>query len=117
MESATPILHPPRGRPAAQLSLPGLEAAPPRRRRPLSHVARRSGQRTARRQAGRQAERVVASLRADGPQTDHELAAALGLALASVNSIRGALVKAGRVAAVDVVPGPYGALRSRWGLR
>lgn len=113
--SPRPVLdEPARG----QLALPGLAAAPPRRPRlrAPAHRARASGLTRARR-TGRQAQRVIAFLRAHGPQTDHQLADGLSLPLASVNSLRNALVKAGRVGVVDVVPGPFGALRTRWGLR
>jgi hypothetical protein len=99
------------------MALPGFTPAAPRRRVSLSQRARRSGQRAGRRQAGRQATRVLDFLRAHGPATDQQISHALDLALASVNSVRNALVKAGRVTAVDLVPGPFGARRSRWGLR
>jgi hypothetical protein len=97
-----------------QPPLPGLELHAPRRPRPLPQIARASGHVAACRQAGRQRDRLLACLRRDGPCTDQQLAERLGLALASVNSARNQLVKAGAVRAVDVVRGPHRAWRTRW---
>ena len=119
------ILHQSPARPrngAGQLSLPGLNrdvSRPPASRpaQPLSRVARATGYDRARRRSGHQASRLLAFLRAHGPQTDHDCAAGLELPLASVNALRNGLVKRGLVVAVDHRPGPYGPLRTRWGLR
>jgi predicted ArsR family transcriptional regulator len=80
-------------------------------------LARRSGLEASRPHIGRQAARVLELLAARGPLTDHQLADALGLPLASINSTRHMLVKRGLVMAVDHVLGVGSALRTRWGLR
>ena len=119
MES--PILHqsPTRQRDrAVQCLLPGFDdhqPRPPRRR--LSRVTRATGYQTAQRQLGQHATRLIAYLRAHGPATDHDCSAGLALPLASINSLRNGLIKRGVVVAVDIVPGPYRARRTRWGLR
>ena len=89
-------------------------AETPRR---LSRLARATGFEVARRHAGRQAQKVLSFLRTHGAATDHQLSEQLGIALASINSTRGGLVKRGIVVAADVVPGPHGALRTRWRVR
>jgi hypothetical protein len=88
----------------------------PRRRRQLSREARASGHRLAQQHADRQANLVIAHLQSHGPCTDHELADALGLPLASINSTRNALMRCHRVIAFDIVQGARGAWRTRWHL-
>ncbi len=88
----------------------------PVNRRRLPVIARASGQLVAQEYRGRQVDRLLAYLKAHGPASDHEIAAALGIELASINSARNHLVKDQLVEAVDLVPGPRGALRTRWGL-
>jgi hypothetical protein len=97
---------------AAQVS----STRPANRRHRLPILARADGQRVAQASAGRQADRVFAYLKAHGPACDHELAAALGIELSSINSTRNHLMKRQLVEPVDLVRGPRGALRTRWGL-
>ena len=119
-EMEKPILHPSPRRPqdaTAQLPLPGLDPDRKSRPRRLSRVARASGYRTARARISAQAARLIVYLQAHGPATDHACSLGLGLPLASINSIRNGLVQRGLVVAVDTVPGPCGASRTRWRVR
>lgn len=93
-----------------------IRQSPVPRRRRLPVLARESGHRVVREHAGRQAERVLEYLRVNGPATDHQIAAHLGIALASVNSTRYGLVERHLVREVDLVEGEFGALRTRWGV-
>ena len=111
---------------AGQLSLPGLdpEVPPdkftyqtPRPPQALSHVARATGYHRARPRVQHHATRLLDFLRAHGPATDHECSAGLDLPLASINGARNRLVRDGLVVAVDHRRGPFGVLRTRWGLR
>ena len=82
----------------------------------LPHKASASGLRLARRREPGRQHQALAYLRRHGAATDHELAEALGLPLASVNSLRHGLVRRGLVAAYGLERGPCGALRTRWRL-
>jgi hypothetical protein len=88
----------------------------PVRERSLSARSRRSGLEASRPHAGRQAQTVLRLLAELGPCTDHTLAAAAGLALASAGRARFALVARGDVRAFDRVEGRAGASRTRWTL-
>ena len=90
--------------------------AQPTRPRPLSEVARSTGLEASRPHIGRQAARVLQFLASAGPMTDHAIADALGLPLASINSTRHMLVKRRLVMAVDHALGVGSARRTRWGL-
>jgi hypothetical protein len=87
-----------------------------RRRVHLPQEARASGRRTSEPRAGSQRARVVMFLGQCGPATDHQIAENLNLPLASVNSLRNRLVTARVVKPIGLQPGPYGALRTSWGL-
>jgi hypothetical protein len=102
---------------SSQLSLFTTDRpAPPRRGEPLNVQARRTGFQTSRPRARGQSVRVLALLAEAGPLTDHQISEALELALATVNSLRGGLVRRGFVRAWDYVPGLSGAQRTRWRL-
>lgn len=100
--------------------LAGQARSKPRERcrsKRLPLQARREGLDRSRAGTGRQADRVLQHLHEHGPSTDHELADALALPLASINSVRNALVKQRLVVDIDLVVGPFGSRRTRWGAR
>ena len=89
---------------------------PGNRRRSLPTIARASGQDVSQASASRQVDRVLAFFQVQRRCTDHEIAAGLGLALASVNALRNGLVKCGVVQAAGLQQGPFRAKRTVWQL-
>lgn len=71
---------------------------------PLSREARASGRRVTDPRSESRRAQVLTFLRRHGPSTDHEIAEALGLPLATVNGVRHGLVKRGLVTIRDLSP-------------
>lgn len=75
------------------------------------------GARRAEPRAGSQCFRLLQAYRDQGPLTDHEAAATLGLPLATINARRASLIKGDWVQARGTKTGPYGTPNTLWGLR
>jgi hypothetical protein len=65
---------------------------------------------------GEKTQRYLAYLRTGGPKSDHESAAALGLPLSSITSIRNGTMDCGLVRRHGETMGPYMKSVSLWGL-
>jgi hypothetical protein len=85
-------------------------------RSPRARAASLDGARVAVRSAESQASRILRRYLAVGPQTDLELAAALGLPESRISARRGALVARGWVQWHADIIGPHGARNGRYTL-
>lgn len=83
---------------------------------PISRSNSLSGATVAICRASSQKARILVRLLEHGPQTDTEVALALGLPEARISARRAPMVKDGLIAALDSVKGPSGASCTRWEL-
>jgi predicted transcriptional regulator len=83
---------------------------------PISRSNSLSGAKVAVTRANSQKARILVRLLECGPQTDSQVALALGLPEARISARRSPMVKDGLIAALDSVKAPSGAMATRWDL-
>jgi predicted transcriptional regulator len=83
---------------------------------PISRSNSLSGAKVAVTRANSQKARILVRLLEFGPQTDSQVALALGLPEARISARRSPMVKDGLIAALDSVKAPSGAMATRWEL-